>query len=743
MRRAWRELRRAPGRIVASVFAIALAVGAVGVLAIPKVSEGTLHAAVGRDGLADLTLFTTSVGPEAAQSVRQLPDVTALAREVDVSATLATGTGATRDVRVVGLELGGPLDRLQLRSGRLPGASGEVVVSPGTATVGDTVRIERDGVGATDLTVVGTGSTLWWSDVDAVFGARDDVIARLAPDGANRLAIMTSPDDEATLRRTADRAREVLRDAGTTMTAFPVELPDGTTPIDEDMRQVSTMIGLLGAVAGLVALVLLGSTTSTLIAERTREVAVMRAMGGRERRLRRRLRRLALGITATALVIGLPLGVLISNLIARMVLEKFVGITPDVAVDWRVVGASAVAALAGARLVSARAARRVTALPLAEALRDREGAPFGRRLGDRALAHVRLGAVRSRIAMRAAAHKRGRAISVVSQIAVGVGATVVITGLATSVNDYNANARRPWSWQAQAVAEDPGLPFPAAIDASAPGAEAGVYVFAQVEGRDIDIYGMRTDTKVFDPRLRSGRWIEPGRHELVISDGFARRRHIEVGDPLVVSLATGPSTYTVVGRSDDANRSLYVDRADLAADLGSPGMANAVWSSSPTIDLELPVAVDARTAQQVTDDDAAGRRAIVSVFGAIGAIVAGVAALAVVSTMAVNLYERRHELATMQALGATRRRVRGVLARELLALGALGVGGGFALGALGTRAVIGAFEASNEVDIPASFARGAVAPIAIGTLLALLALAAHAVRRAGRRPIAVVLRGAA
>jgi putative ABC transport system permease protein len=97
----------------------------------------------------------------------------------------------------------------------------------------------------------------------------------------------------------------------------------------------------------------------------------------------------------------------------------------------------------------------------------------------------------------------------------------------------------------------------------------------------------------------------------------------------------------------------------------------------------------------------------------------------------------------MQALGATRRRLRGVLARELLSLGALGVAAGAVLGAFGTRAIIAAFEASNEVDIPASFSRGAVPPIVIGTAVALVLLARHSVRRAGRRPIAVVLRGAA
>lgn len=748
MRRAWRELRRAPGRIVASVFAIALAVGAVGVLAIPTVSERSLHEAVARDGLADITLFTTTVTPDTAARVAALPGVTALDRELDVGGSVAvegSGTPAPADVRIVGLDRRDQqLDLLRLTAGRLPGIAGEVVVSEGVAHVGDRLQVTREGAAPVVLDVVGVGGTLWWSDTDAVFGDVDDLVARLARDGANRLTLTTAADDIDTLRTTAERAREVLRDAGTTLTDFPVYLPDGTTPIDEDIRQVSTLIGLLGVVAGVVALVLLGSTTSTLITERTREVAVMRALGAPNRRLRRRLRRISLGITAAALVLGLPLGVLISNLIARMVLEKFVGITPDIAVSWPVIAGSTGAALVGARLVAARAARRVTALPLAEALRDREGAPFGRRASERIAARVRIGGLRTRLATRASLHRRSRAVSMVAQVAVAVGALVVITGLTRSVNDYNAAAREPWSWSSRALALDPGLPFTASeVEAASTDVEAGVYVSGELDDRDIDVYGLRPDTRFFDPRVRYGRWIAAGQHEAVLSDAFAQRRGIAVGDTIDLELATGAVHYLVVGTADDSSRSVYVDRTDLATDLARPGSANMVWAATAVPEVTLPASAEVATADEIADADAEGRAAIVVIFGTIGAIVAGVAALAVISTLTVNLYERRHELATLQSLGAARRRVRGLLARELLPLGAVGVGLGLVAGWFGTRGIIASFEASNEVDIGASFAADAVAPIVVGTALALLLLAAHAVRRAGRRPIAVVLRGAA
>jgi putative ABC transport system permease protein len=159
--------------------------------------------------------------------------------------------------------------------------------------------------------------------------------------------------------------------------------------------------------------------------------------------------------------------------------------------------------------------------------------------------------------------------------------------------------------------------------------------------------------------------------------------------------------------------------------------------------LGLPVSTDVVTADELAAESRAGRDAIVTIFGAIGVVVAGVAALAVVSSMTVSLYERRHELATLQAIGARRRRLRGLLVRELVPIGFVGIAGGVALGSLGTRGIIGSFETSNAVDIGVVDATGALPFIVVATLAVLMMLAALVTRSVGRRPVAVTLRGAA
>ncbi len=727
------QFRRAPGRILASIFALALAVGAIGVLAVPTVAGGTLHSAAERDGLADIIVGTTSLDAGQLARVGELDGVVAAEGE----AVLAVTTAAGIETGLIGLDFDRQtMDVLELTDGRMPADGHEIVTSPGFGAIGDTVVVDD-----TSLEIVGHGGTLWWSDSAVAYADLDSVLARTG--GTNRLVITAADDGVGELRAIADATRDLLAEDGDSFTEFPVYLPDGSTPIDADIEQVSTLIGLLGVVAGLVALVLLASTTTTLITERTREVAVMRALGGRQRPLRRRLRRIAIAITAVALAVGLPLGVLISNLIARMVLQEFVGVTPDVAIDWRVLAASAIGALIGARLVAARAAARVTRRPLAEALRDRDGSPYGHSLSQRIAARIPTGGLFGRLAARASIRRPARTAAILVQIAAAVAAAFLVPSLVTSVNGFNDATTAPWTWESLTEARDPGLPFDVAALAGRDDVEAGVYSFGEIDDWEVDVYGFGPATEYFESELETGRWPSAGSREAMLSAGFAGRRGHDVGDVITIELASGQSEYRVVGTVEDAGRALYVDRDVLATDLGSPGGANVIWSADPAPALDLPVATTVSTADEMAAESRAGRDAIVMVFGAIGVIVAGVAALAVISSMTVSLYERRHELAALQAIGARRRRLRGLLVRELVPIGLLGVAGGLALGAIGTRGIIGSFEASNAVDIGVVDATAAIPFIIIGTVTVLVLLATIVARSVGRRPLAVTLRGAA
>ncbi|MFK8023237.1 MAG: FtsX-like permease family protein [Ilumatobacter sp.] len=739
MRRLLREIRRAPVRILTSVFALALAVGAIGVFAIPTVSTSSLRDAAERDGIPDIILTTTAFDdPSLIDTLNAIGSVERA--EPQVLFTTEVPGDEDRSVDVLGVDLDGQtMDVISVDEGRRPTTIAEVLVTEGTASVGDRFEIGAE-AGATTIEVVGIGSTSFWNEPGLVIADLAGATA-IGGEGVNRVVVRTIDDDADALRSTSAELRDALDQNDVALTSLPFEIANGEHPIEAEIEQISMLIGLLGIVAGIVGLILLASTTNTLIVERSREVAVMRALGATDRTVRRRLRRIALGIAAAATVIGLPLGIAISYVIARMVLQEFIGLTPGFAVSWPVLAASAAFALVGARVVAARSARRVTRTPLAEALRDRDAVPFGRRWVERIAASWSGGRLADRLALRNGLRNRGRSLAISLQLGSAVAALMIVASMATTITDFNEAELDPIRWRSESWVAGPGLDIPADVADRDSRSETGIEVTGDVLGWYVDVYGWEPDTQMIDRTVTDGRWFTEAT-DAVVSEGFAERVGIAIGDSLEVDLASGTASYDVVGLHGNRGREVYVNRTTLATDLGNPSLANRLYSLDAIPATSL-AGVTGTTTFDSLDADDSGRTAILAIFGAIGVVVVSVAGLAVMSGLGVNLHERRHELATMQSLGARRRDLFGVLLTEVTALGVAGIGVGLIGGFFGGRAVARSFEASNAVEIGFTFADRAI-PTVLGVIAGLAVfITAAMIRRVARRPVAETLRSAA
>ena len=743
MRQMLREIGRAPARILTSVFALALAVGAIGVFAIPTVASSSLQASVDDDQMSNLVLSITDSGSVDLDAViGDAANVAVYEGQLLVDVGVGTGSPGAVTLPVVGIDpTDQDVDIVSMTAGRLPDGPDEIVVADGVADVGGRVTVTASDGHTVELRVVGIGGTSYWSATDVGYTTLSTARDLAGIRRFNRVAVRAADDSADALRAVADDVRSRLATNDVMFTDMPVSIPDGTHPIEGDIDQVSTLIGFLGIVAGLVALVLLGSTTTTLITERTREVAVMRALGARNREVRRRLRRLAVGIAAVAVVVGVPLGILISNVIARLVLQEFVGITPAIGVSIPVVVASAAFALVGARIVAGGAARRVSRIPLATALRDRDGQPFGRRRTERLSARNRLGGLLDRAALRNLVHRRSRSAAIFAEITAAVAALLIIASLATTINAFNAAEYEPWAWTSETTIAGDGLGIDTAAAASDPLSEAGIWTVGEFDGWEVDLVGLRPDTAMIDRSVDAGTWLR-GPGDVVLSTGFADRVGVGIGDDVTVAMATGTATYRVVGLHPLRGRTLFFDVDRLAADLGQPGRANVVYSAvdEPAIDLGA-LSTTTLLADDTADDS--GRSAILLIFGAIGVIVVSVAGLAVASGVAVNVFERRHEFAAIRAIGGRSRDVMRVVSAELLPLAAAGIAAGVVSGYLGSDAIVTSFENADAVEIGLVFASAAI-PVAAGVVLAgCFVISALMVRRIGRRSLAETLRSAA
>ncbi len=747
MRRVVREFRRAPARIVTSVIALSLALGAIGVMGVPDVATSSLREAAAADAIANIAIDTTDSGDLAVAPLVGSVEGVDLA-ETQIVARVGTGVEGGTDsvITVLGVDIGDQdIDIVSADEGRLPAGGDEILVADGLADIGERIPVTRIDGERTTLTVVGIGGTSYHAGDQLAFASIETARDLAGIVGGNRLVVHAEGGADE-LRDVADSIRDVLVEEGVAVVTLPVTVPHGRHPIETDIAQVSLLVGLLGIVAGLVALVLLASTTTTLITERSREVAVMRALGGRQRAIRRRLRRLALAIAAVAVLIGVPLGILVSNYIARMVLEEFVGLTPGFAFSIPAVLGSVVFAFLGARLVSARAARRVTKQQLATALRDRDATPFGRRLSERVASRLALGGLLERSGLRNGIHQRGRSLTMLAQITAAVAALLVVTSMATTVTAFNDAENQHWLYTTRTTIPGPGLDMPAGLADADHRSEMAIAAAGEYEDWEVDLVGVESGSAFLDPGLDAGRWYgSGGEGEVVLSTGFARRVGLDVGDRVDLRLANGVVEYEVVGLHPARGRYAFTEVGRLASDLGASGMANVLLSSD-----EVPEAISSwdrngivsvQPLDETTEDEAA-RDAIVLIFSAIGLVIVSVAGLAVASGLAVNVYERRHELAALQAIGGRRRHVMRVVLAELGPIAVVGVVLGVALGYVGAIGLIGAFESADAVEIGMVFATGVIPFAAMLAVLGSLGLGSIMARRVTRRPVAVTLRSA-
>ncbi len=318
--------------------------------------------------------------------------------------------------------------------------------------------------------------------------------------------------------------------------------------------------------------------------------------------------------------------------------------------------------------------------------------------------------------------------------------------MATTITAFNESEYEPWEWNSRTALVGSGLDIDGASVARAiaehPTAEPGVETVGEIDGWEVDVYGIEPGTAVFDRRVDRGTWLSTESADgVVVTTGFAERVGIAVGDDIEVELATGTESYRVVGLHPLKNRAVFVGVDALSADLGNSGAANAIYSDSGT----APVGLTGLTSTTLIDDlssDDSGRSAILLIFGAIGLVVVTVAGLAIASGLMVNVYERRREFATMQAIGGRFRQVTRVVVLEVLPLAALGILAGTVLGYLGAQAITESFERADAVAIGFVFAGGAILPAALIVLFGCAAICAVTMQRIGRRSVADTLRSA-
>ncbi len=335
---AWRNVRANPVRFLGTVLAVVLATT---FLSAALTARDSLSGALESNAIASLGDVDLAVDgyldeddpgaqfePEPGVPVDVVDEVAGL-EGVDEAIGQASG-----EVELPGLVAGSPtpasgwvvvaspLTTWNITDGRLPSAAGEIAVDEDTAneldlSLGDTVALATAG-GPVDATVVGTsvfGEVMARGLRDVLVSPADgDAVADLDEGGWDILLIDLSDDADVAAVTTEVEA------AATTATAAldggGLEVLTGDELREREAGEAGSLADGLGIglqifayLALVIGALIIFNTFTTVVAQRTREFALLRAIGTSARQVRRAVRLEALVVAVVASAIGTLLGI--------------------------------------------------------------------------------------------------------------------------------------------------------------------------------------------------------------------------------------------------------------------------------------------------------------------------------------------------------------------------------------------------------------------------------------------------
>jgi putative ABC transport system permease protein len=447
---------------------------------------------------------------------------------------------------------------------------------------------------------------------------------------------------------------------------------------------------------GLFVLVLSGilviNLLTAMMASQVRHIGVMKAIGGTKRHIAQIYFGQALFLGIAAVIVSIPLGIIGSRALCRYMAMFLNFDINSFAVPWWVYLLVAAVGIAAPLVAAALPVLRGTAVPVRVALSDfgLSQTTFGASAFDRAL--TRIGGTFSLIVLAIRNSFRRRVRLVLTLLTLTAGGLFFLSALnvrASIVNtldhmfaagkfDLSVFFADPYEFEKiqRAISKTPGI-----------SRAEGWFVTEASLGSRFTVIALPAETKVLDLEIIEGRNLAPGDTDAIVVNNVlaGREAKMRVGQTVALRMAGAESTWRVVG---------------VAREAFSPALAYIPLSSVPHPEMVNSL----RLGLENTDPDAVsmvkndldrnlereGVRArgsstrAESRFGfdqhmlmiyvfliVMSAIIGGVGGLGLMTTMSLNVFERRREMGVMRALGATPRIVWLMVVAEGVVIGAL------------------------------------------------------------------------
>ncbi len=754
-RRSWRELTRRRARSTLTIATLSAAIAGLWLFATPSLMDSAIAERVATDRAHEVLLKPGGIELDDAElaRLRSLPNVAGLDGRATFWTNVAMGEQMRR-VQVVGVRDFGDqqVNVVSVTAGAAPrdGATSLEALAEAQnfrmgslrADTGDVLQIRSADGSWRPLAVTGRGQTLEFGSTvaggDPVLYVASAAVNELAGfAGLTRIEATLVDHDPEAVAATLDALRSELAEIAPSV--FYNDIAELRSPDEwpgkEGFDRFVSLFWVIAGVSLLSAVVLVATTMTTLVRDQTREIGIMKAVGGRGRAIARTFLTTALLLGGVATFLGIAVGVVLANLLVGFLGGRFVGVDPGWQVSPLAIGLSLAVGIGVTALASLPALWRAARVPVREALESAGiEARFGTGRIDRVVARARFLPRSARLGLRNAARRKGRSLSTGALIAFAVGTVVAFGAVSITLVRVSEETERLEGGDIRVygvTSSGDRLPLDERAQEVLRNVEgvaaAQPFTVSHVAANGVDTWawGLPADT-IYDHELVRGRWFDAreaaGRARVaVIGKALVNQTGLGVGDTVTVEDRSGLVRYEVIGidnRMVNDGMGLFVP-VDTLLEVNRYGDPSTFWvtaTSKDEADIEelngrivsalsregYSVGTTLSHVQREAEREEA--RTIVAVIMALGLPLVVVGMIGLAGALTTNVLERRREIAILRSLGARSRQLRRIFRAEGLALAFLGWLGGIAVGYVLGRVVIhfigNAFHTSFELRFP-------------------------------------------
>ena len=722
-KKIWADITVNKSRTVLVVLSIVVGIFAVGSIAgtsaiIDRESKALWQAV----NPASATIVTTLFDSAIVEQVADMPEVDAVQVRRVLNARVQLADGTIKDIQIYAVPdyEDMTLNAIRTESGAFPPPADEILIERSALSLieaeeGAAISVILPNGSTQELNVAGVAYDLSQpaaSVLNVAYGYISmEMMEQLTGEaGFNVLQFRVSPeavsasgmDEESFAAEVGNMIRDNIQQQGVIVVVPPQIATPGEPPGYIFIVALLVVLGVVGSLTFVLSGFLIVNIISALLAQQTRQIGVMKAVGARTSQIILMYLGMALFFGILALMIALPLSFLGARLLAGIIGElNNYKITDFSAPVWVFVVQIIIGLIVPvvSAVVPVMSGTRVN---VREALDARGIDSDSTSLFDRVTAHLRGIPRPILLSFRNTFRQKGRLILTLMTLTLAgaIFATVftVRNSLFATLDDalgyenYSISVELSDAYNRNDVIQlTESLENVTNVEAWTEATERFTVPSAD-EDADITVRGLPADSQMIIPIMQAGTWLNDSDVENgIVVNGNVAQQGVEVGDTITIILRGQPVEWQVIGIAQAvfSFENVAWTRYDaLASAIGEENLARSLRIDIAPNDAETQTAVvealsasfaEADVLIDGTETFAALETSFNTRFNvlvvsllSLALLLAVVGGLGIAGTTSINVIERMREIGVMRSVGAANYQILGIFVIEAVFVGVIG-----------------------------------------------------------------------